>query len=580
MSIEETLITKHLDTWTSAIKAKSSPGRGSGKKQEFYGIKKLRELILELAVRGILVPQDPNDEPSSEKVKEIDTKRKLLVRSGKLKKQKPLPAIPVGELPFHLPKQWEWCRLGDIGLIGSSSRVHQKDWTSSGVAFLRAREIITLSKKGKVDNELFITEQLFERLSKDSLIPEVDDLMITGVGSIGVPYIVKKEDRFYFKDASVLIFKNLFQLYPPYLYTVLTSPYWIRRIHEDSMGTTVHTLTISRASIVLFPLPPLAEQHRIVAKVDELMALCDQLEQQQEDSVRMHETLVQSLLGALTAATEYTQFAQAWQRIASHFDTLFTTESSIDQLKQTILQLAVMGKLVEKDPEEGSAHDILKRVKIPEIALEDSPKLPDHWAWVGLGPITTLMNSGWSPACIPEPADANSWGVLKTTAVQTLDYQEIQNKALPRSLQPRPENEVFDGDILFTRAGPMNRVGILCVAHPTRPKLMLSDKIIRFHLIPEVDPDFAALSMSAGFSGQYIEALKSGMAASQVNISQPKLRTVPIPIPPLAEQHRIVAKVDELMALCDRLKSRLQSSQEPQVHLADCLAKAALDNHS
>jgi type I restriction enzyme S subunit len=133
------------------------------------------------------------------------------------------------------------------------------------------------------------------------------------------------------------------------------------------------------------------------------------------------------------------------------------------------------------------------------------------------------MDSGWSPACLTEPSKSKEWGVLKTTAVQPLKYQEEQNKGLPPNLEPRPEHEVMDGDILFTRAGPINRVGILCVARPTRAKLMISDKIIRFHLIHGIDPDFAALAMNAGYSSLVVEGLKSGMAASQVNISQPKL---------------------------------------------------------
>src|SRR5690606_27719798 len=126
---------------------------------------------------------------------------------------------------------------------------------------------------------------------------------------------------------------------------------------------------------------------------------------------------------------------------------------------------------------------------------------------------------------------------------------------------PRPEHEVMNGDILFTRAGPTNRVGILCVARPTRNKLMISDKIIRFHLIAGIDPDFAVISLSAGHPSEVIEKLKSGMAASQVNISQPKLRLVPIPVPPLAEQRRIVAKVEQLMALVDELEQQLAASR-------------------
>ncbi len=292
-----TLITEYIDIWTAAQTPKVNGGRGRGKNsngQSPHGIKKLRELILELAVRGKLVPQDSNDEPSSILLQKIAEEKARLIKEGKIKKQKPLPEIGEDEKPFELPVGWEWCRFGTVGIVGSSKRVHQKDWTNTGIPFYRAREIVKLSNHGTIQNDLFISRDLFNTLSKKGFVPEADDLMITGVGTIGVPYIVKSTDKFYFKDASVLIFKNINKLYPQFIYCLLKSPYWVNKIHKNSMGTTVHTLTIGRANETPIPLPPLAEQHLIVAKVDELMALCDQLEQQQTDSNSTHQTLVET----------------------------------------------------------------------------------------------------------------------------------------------------------------------------------------------------------------------------------------------------------------------------------------------
>ncbi len=243
-----------------------------------HSIKKLRETILQLAVMGKLVPQDPADEPASVLLEKIAVEKERLIKEGTLKKQKSLPPISDEEKLFALPNNWEWERLGNIGFIGSSFRVHKKDWISSGIPFYRTREIIKLSKDEIINNELFISEELFQAASKRGLVPELNDIMITGIGTIGTPYIVKMEDKFYFKDGSVLIFKNHFQLVPNFLSYYFKSPFWKNKIHQRSMGTTVHTLTINRANETPAPLPPLAEQHRIVAKVDELMALCDKLE--------------------------------------------------------------------------------------------------------------------------------------------------------------------------------------------------------------------------------------------------------------------------------------------------------------
>ncbi len=254
------------------------------------------------------------------------------------------------------------------------------------------------------------------------------------------------------------------------------------------------------------------------------------------------------------------------------FELLADAPDAVGRMRELVLELATQGKLVERIRSEGTGFEILEQVGVESSVPDEAPNVPDHWVWSRLENINTGMNSGWSPACLSEPANEGEWGVLKTTAVQPLEYRERENKKLPQNLAPRPENEVQEGDILFTRAGPMNRVGVLCVARPTRQQLMISDKIIRFHLLPGIDPDFAALAMNTGHSGRVIEGLKSGMAASQVNISQPKLRSVPIPLPPLAEQKRIVAKVEELMALCDRLEA--QQQERATRHAA--LARASL----
>ena len=356
-------------------------------------------------------------------------------------------------------------------------------------------------------------------------------------------------------------------------------------------------LNADKVRYLAIPLPPLPEQHRIVAKVDELMALCDQLEAQQTDGTKAHATLVKALLDALTQSQSSADFLTKWQRIAQHFDTLFSTEASIDALKQAILQLAVMGKLVSQNPDDEPASELLKRIQaekaklvaegkikkdkpLPEISEDEKPfDLPVGWEWVNLGELASKMDAGWSPACHDHPSSDNDvWGVLKTTAVQTMQYREVENKQLPVHLTPRQEYEVSKGDILITRAGPKNRVGISCLVVSTRPKLMISDKIIRFHLVGDMCFDqFVSLCLNTGVTANYLEVAKSGMAESQMNISQDKLKRAPIPLPPFHEQYRIVAKVDELMALCDQLTDRLKASRERSGQYAIAATQSALE---
>jgi type I restriction enzyme, S subunit len=269
--------------------------------------------------------------------------------------------------------------------------------------------------------------------------------------------------------------------------------------------------------------------------------------------------------------------------LLSNLNLLATAPGGVARLRELILTLAVQGKLVPQDPKDEPARDLLKRVAANATVRSgkslkvsgDSDEiaapygLPDDWAWSRLGDIVENMGSGWSPACDEgERSDPTKWAVLRTTAVQVNEYRAREHKVIPSKLSPRPEIEVKDGDILITRAGPMNRVGISCWVNNTPPRLMLSDKIVRFHSIAdEMLPAFVVLALNAGWTKSLIEQAKTGMAASQVNISQTDLRGFWLPVCSKAEQSRIVTRVEELMRLCDALeaKGQLEATQHAQL---------------
>ena len=547
------------------------------------GIQKLRELILELAVRGKLVPQDPDDEPASELLKRIAKERTQLEAEGTCKKAKPLSPAGEDEPPFAIPAVWKWTRLGKLGVIGSSSRIHQKDWTDQGVPFYRAREIVKLSQVGFVLNELYISEDHYKSLTASGLVPSADDLMVTGVGTIGVPYIVKAADRFYFKDASVLIFKNYHRLCAEYIRLFMKSPYWVEQIHEASMGTTVHTLTIIRANEVPVPLPPLAEQHRIVAKVDELMALCDRLEAEVGAGDTAHAKLVEALLGTLTQSTDADDLAANWQRLAEHFVTLFTTESSLDALKQTILQLAVMGKLVPQDPDDEPASELLKRIAKERTQLEAEGTCKKSKA-------TPLVGEDEQPFALPK-----SWEWVRVAS-----FGETQTGTTPSKSQPN----LFGKDIPFIKPGDISDQGIyyeneglssegvansgrlahsgsvLMVCIGTIGKCGVIDRSCSFNQqINSITPvagtsPFVFIAMRSHYFQS--EAWSRSSSTTIAILNKGNWEVIPLPLPPLAEQHRIVAKVDELMALCDRLKADLAESRTRQARLSATLIESAL----
>ena len=243
----------------------------------------LKKSILQEAVRGKLVPQDPSDEPAEALLERIRAEKQRLIKEGKIKKDKHESVIfrrdnshyekldgvercIDDELPFEIPENWCWCRLKSIVNVVSARRVHQSDWQHEGVPFFRAREIGKLADTGHVDNELFITEALYNEFATSG-VPHPGDLMVTAVGTLGKTYIVKDGDRFYYKDASVICFENFGQVIPEYLKLLMSSPYMEEQVKQNSAGTTVGTITIVKANEYLIPLPPLVEQQRIVEQI-------------------------------------------------------------------------------------------------------------------------------------------------------------------------------------------------------------------------------------------------------------------------------------------------------------------------
>ncbi len=243
---------------------------------------KLKKSVLQEAIQGKLVPQLAEEGTAQELLEQIKAEKEKLVKEGKLKKsalnntvifrgddnkyweKKGTTCECIDEdIPFDVPKSWAWVRLETILNTGSARRVHAKDWRQAGIPFYRAREIGKLADDGFVDNELYIDLSLYEDFSSSG-VPLPNDLMITAVGTLGKVYIVKGNDKFYYKDGSVLCLANKYGLCAEYLKMVIESPSFKGQYRQESQGTTVATLTMVRLQTYFIPLPPLQEQYRIV----------------------------------------------------------------------------------------------------------------------------------------------------------------------------------------------------------------------------------------------------------------------------------------------------------------------------
>ncbi|ACA84798.1 restriction endonuclease subunit S [Shewanella woodyi] len=594
----EQLITENLDIWTTAIEQKSASGRGSSKKFSLHGIKKLRELILELAVRGKLVPQASREarnsasyEPASILLERIASEKAQLVKDKKIKKPKALPVISEDEKPFELPKGWEWTRLQDIG--------HDLGQKTPDCEF-------TYIDVGAINKELGFVEE--PSILKASDAPSRARKLVkrnTVIYSTVRPYLLNiaviGNDLSPEPIASTAfaIIHPLLGMNSSYIYRYLRSPCFINYVESVQTGIAYPAINDKQFFNGIIAIPPTEEQHRIVAKVDELMILCDALEAQTEASKSAHQTLVEILLGALLLPSADANspepvespelyFIESWQRVAEHFDTLFTTSASIDTLKQTILQLAVMGKLVPQDTNDEPAAKLLERIAaekaqliadkkikkqkpLPAITDEEKPfELPNGWEWARFVDIAYLITDGahHTPKYIEHGIPFLSVKDMsdgKLNFGDTRFISEEQHKDLIKRCNPQK------GDLLLTKIGT---TGVPVLINTDKEfSIFVSVALIKFST-NEIDGNFLSLLVKSPLVKKQSQEGTQGVGNK--NLVLKTISNFPLLFPPLNEQHRIVAKVDELMALCDQLKARLSDAQTIQLHLTDAIVEQAI----
>ncbi|HHW7683721.1 restriction endonuclease subunit S [Escherichia coli] len=583
MSVEK-LIVDHMETWTSALQTRSTAGRGSSGKIDLYGIKKLRELILELAVRGKLVPQDPNDEPASKLLKRIAAEKAELVKQGKIKKQKPLPEISEEEKPFELPEGWEWVTLATVGEIvggGTPKSDNPQFWAKNGIKWITPADLYGLKGKYITSGARDISPAGLSN-SSARLMPK-GSVLFSSRAPIGYVAIADAElsTNQGFKSCVPYIKESAEYIY----YFLLASA---KKIDAEASGTTFKEVSGAIVSKILLPLPPLSEQLKIVSRANELMSLCDQLEQQSLTSLDAHQQLVETLLGTLTDSQNAEELAENWTRISEHFDTLFTTEASVDALKQTILQLAVMGKLVPQDPNDEPASELLKRIaqekaqlvkegkikkqkSLPPISDEEKPfELPEGWEWSYLSDIGILARgrSKHRPRNDPTLYADGTIPLVQTGDVARSNGCINTYSALYNQLGLSQSKLWNKGTLCITIAANIADSGILNF------DACFPDSVVGFtpyeNEIPVLYFHYFMMTIKSTLE-------KFAPSTAQKNINIDILSQLFFPCPPLEEFHRIVDKVQYLLSVCDVLRAYIQSAQQTQLHLADALTDAAIN---
>jgi type I restriction enzyme S subunit len=549
------------------------------------GVARLRELILTLAVQGKLVQQDPSDEPASELLKKIRAEKDRLIAAKALKREKDEPALTDDALPFDLPATWSWVALGEVIDIvrGITFPATQKtrEAAPGRIACLRTSNV---QQTIEWDDLLFVDRSFMGR--EDQIIQH-HDIVMSMANSRELVGKVALIDQIPHAEATFGGFLGVLRprkIDPRYAMAVLRTPY-ARALLIDSSSQTTNIANVSLAKLrpLPFPLPPEAEQSRIVTRVEELMRLCDALEAKGQLEATQHAQLVSTLLATLTESETPAQLADNWHRIATHFDLLLDRPEAVDALEQTILQLAVRGLLVPQDPQDEPASELLKKIRtekdklitegkikrdkpLPPIAEDEPPfLLPDGWEWVRLDDIA---DNRLGKMLDKAKNTGKRYPYLRNTNVQwrQIDLDDIKEISLEAS--ELEEFRLLPGDLLVCEGGYPGRCAIWNepdremyfqkALHRVRPRGGIAVELIAITL----ETDSKSGNLEHHFTGATIKHFV-GQALGRYLI----------PLPPLAEQSRIVTRVAQLRRLCADLRQRLAASQSTQAHLAEALVQ-------
>ena len=548
-----------------------------------HAIPHLHRFILELAVRGKLVDQDPKDEPASVLLKQIAAEKPRLVSTKAIKARRASGIEVHSALPFDLPTGWSPVRVEQIlveiqtGPFGSS--LHQSDYQLGGVpvvnpASIQNEQIVPISK-------MAVGPTTLARLSSFKL--QTDDIVMARRGEMGRCAVVSERESGWLCGTGSLILRPFKCIYPRFLSMLIGSPLSRQYLGGTAVGTTMQNLNQTILLNLPFGLPPLAEQHRIVAKVDELMALCDQLEAARTERETTRNRLATASLARLNTPDPDPITFQNHAAFALENLTLLTTRpDQIKALRQTILNLAVLGKLVPQDPSGEPATELLEHIaseRVPKkrktkttIELNSSiseSDLPPGWVVATLQSVCGSITDGDH---LPPPKTESGipFLVIGNVRSQTIEFTGSRfvspeyYKAL--ALIRRPSR----GDLLYTLVGSY---GIPVVVRDDRP-FCVQRHIGILRPSRFIDVDFLACAMGSRSVFEQATACATGIAQKTVPLSG--LRRLLIPLPPLTEQRRIVAKVDELMTLCDRLETTLAAVGNTRCRLLDAVLHDAL----
>lgn len=550
-------------------------------------VKKLREVILDLAVRGKLVEQDLSDEPASVLLERIREEKERLINDGKIKKEKSLVDISEEEKPYELPEGWNYVRLINISTVNGGFAFKSSNFKEEGIRVIRISDF----DENGFKNEKIVRHEYTQSLQQYELEEKNILLCMTG-GTVGKSYFVEKIPEKMITNQRVATIKIIKPVVEKYVYYVILSSE-IQQVITNNKNSTNDNISMDDIRGFIIPIPPLEEQKRIVEKIDSLMLFCDKLEKSLKKKVKYDSLRAKSVFNSIVNVNSMKELEESLRFIISNFKDLTLGDNSVKELKNAILLLAAQGKIVPQNPEDEPASILLERLQeekerlikekkvkkekpLPEIGEEEKFfELPESWRWIRLKKVIQDIAYGTS-----KKSDYNIQGVailrIPNVSDGVLDLEDIKYTNLNESELERLSLE--KDDLLIIRSnGSAEIVGKSILIEEDMPNYCYAGYLIRLRIFGDlVFSRYINMVINSKLVRNQIESnLRTTTGVK--NINSDEISRLLIPIPPLEEQKRIVKKVDSLMKLCDKLEKKIEKSKRYSEILMKPILKKAFN---
>ena len=541
----------------------------------------LDKVILDLAIKGKLVEQNQDDEPASELIKRIKAEKQRLIDEKVIKKEKPLPPIEDEEIPFDIPNNWEWVRLGEIGLLqtGNTPSTSKAEYFGRDIPFITPADI----SKGKIFYEnrgLSFLGKEKGRVAKQNAI-----LQVCIGGSIGKVYYTDREVCFNQQINGIDLYICNFK----YIYLILSSTYFYEELIKNSNGTATPIINKSSWGNLPIPLPPIEEQKRIVSKVEKLQSIIKDLKEIYIKNQNNRENLKKSLLSEIESQSSDKDLLKNLETVFTNFDKIIKTKEDIKDIRNLILSLAIKGKLVEQNQDDEKASELLKRIKaekqrlidekvikkekpLPPIEEEEIPfDIPNNWEWVRLGELGNIFNGNSINEKVKKEKYEDIPNGLNYIATKDIDYPTSiinYNNGIKIPFEELNKFRIaHKNSVLICSEGGSagKKIGI------TEEDICFGNKLYALESFSEeLDNKYIFYVYNSSYFYKNFKGNETGIIGG---VSVNKFKNIEIPLPPIEEQKRIVSKVESLMKICDLLEEKITLNEKISDKLLESLTK-------